>query len=658
MFEASSLQKLFQKFPAVMRADLRDPCDSYETENDDRLSQNGYIMFVILLFVAFFGSAITSIIIDRDKQENAQLAVASGEYLAKVARAARLYVRDRSIAVPGTAVVPGQDDYHPLRLSTTPIADVGDGTPSLGPTNDEVGATATPLDDVITVNDLIGAGLLPDGFSAVTPLGQQVRIIAANAPIDGDPTDPAQFVVGAAYIYVEANTPFQTLSLNDVIIGLRKSGVAVSGIRHNAAGVNQMPATCRGAQPVGLWDTGCITQAEYETLRGLAPGTPFPPGSLIIPTWRAAQFDLRALMRFPQPENPGYATMLTALRMAEEDCANNIIVNSADTAAPVDTNICQYVNDDNLGDVDLRFDIRNVGALEASGAVVVPQTRVDGFSGRTVDADVITFFDPATSTYQTRRVEVDAGGNVIGSHVDVSSNTNLREGFFVSGNAHLESDLRVFDQNTAAVGLDIEMSAANDRRVTLNTVIARKNVVVTNDAGIAGDTEIEITTLDTDALLSDEFTHESPSVPFAPTEMRQAAIEMNGQLSITGNATINEAFVGANNTRVGTAGADDAIQFSGQTNGVSGVRLNNSGATIAGAAPYRSVIANIGGTGAVDVQGDVSIGNSATFNANSRVSGGGSLNVTNGGGTAICFGDCPDRCATPGPPIGGTICPP
>jgi len=261
-------------------------------------SQKGFALLLTLVFVGFFGFILASIVSFNRDQQQGNLASVAGYEATQYARAARVYVRDR-MKTPGFT-------------APTPVI-VGIDT------------------------DLKANGYLPPNFGRRVAnndyrnaLDQKVNIVMLNYPPDatGVPT---------AYIYLQpvAATNYAGFSLAKAMLttaeAARREGVAVSAPIYDDGGNNVTPKTAcvlatdtAVTDPVVLWDTGCMSKATWDGVMAAA-GLSFDEGGLVIPAWRAVKFDLRAVMRFPQPENAGGSTMLTHLQMGAPlaDCQTN-----------------------------------------------------------------------------------------------------------------------------------------------------------------------------------------------------------------------------------------------------------------------------------------------------------------------------------------------
>jgi hypothetical protein len=645
-------------------------------------SEAGYTLTVILLFVIALAGILAAISRETDNAYSQKMGISTGQSLAEVARAARIYVRDGSRhlvgdparqPLPDNTPAPGDNTFSDAfsRFRIAPAGMVNDvnqdsvvGDLSIGPIE-------------FNIDDLIQHGFLPVGYGDNdtgvyrTPLGHQIRLYAANVPVADNPTVNGD-VVASAYVFIQPAVANNVNEINDIIIGLRGEGVSVSAPLFNAAGANLTGTICRGTPAVAIWDTGCLNDADFQTLTGFAdpdgggPRTAFPPGGLIIPAWRAAQFDLRAVMRYPQPENPGYATMLTGLSMGEwdyeRDAGGNIVYrNAADAVVPatdpnavascfrpvagvsrnvflnsdtgpdsVRTSVCLPLEDDNVANVDRRFDIRNVNAMEVGAFIVTPQN--PGAN------DVVTYHDGANYVTVTRNdaIQVDLINNTTlapgpDGIADPGGTHMANGGFYAKGNATVLNDVRVYNGGA-----------------TLGDAVFGKNAVLNNTT-----INTTITELSTDHARAENYRQDALGVGnFDPNTIRLSSLRANGALNVTNNMTVEEINADSANINIDTA------TLSGNARVQNGVEVRAGGTTLPGGGAFKAAIANLDTASTVDIDGNLTIApggspsNSAEFNGQTTVSN--RLHVD-----GRCLGvDCPDRCPAPVSPLtGGTICP-
>jgi hypothetical protein len=565
------------------------------------------------------------------------------------------------------------DAFHRLRIAPAGLVNDINQDSVLGD------ASTGPVRN-ITVADLIRHGFLPVGYGNNatgvyrTPLGHQILIIAANVPVTDDPTVNAD-AVASAYIFILPGPDNNTSQINDIVIGLRKEGVSVSAPLFSAAGVNLTGTNCRGTPAVAIWDTGCLNDAEFTALTGIVdpdgagPLSAFPAGGLVIPAWRAAQFDLRAVMRYPQPENPGYATMLTGLSLGEWDyerdgagniiyrnslgavvpstdadavasCDNgidpsitNVLLDSDTGANTVRTSICTTRTDDSIGGVDRRFDIQNVNRLETNAVIVTPQNA--GVN------DVVTYHDGTgyVTVNTDDNVRVDLINNTTGlpgadGLMDPGGNLFASEGLFVKGDATVLNDVRVY--GNAGGGTTLGDAVFGGSAVLNNAAIASTIQELSTD-------QARTSTYNQDAAAAGDFNAQT---------IRLNTLDAQGALTVTNNMTVET--INANSGTINMA----EVTLSGNVVTQGGINIPATSPNISGT-PYKMAIANLStGVNTVDVGGNLDMmgaaANSAEFNGTTTI--GGTLHVN--GRCLSTSGHCPDRCSTPGSPLsGGTICP-
>lgn len=315
-------------------------------------AEAGFSLLLVLLFVGLIASVFSGFLYYQSSAAIDRDARAAGWHLVEVSKAARLFARNRSI--------PGNE------------AALTSNGAIICCTAANVQGQAGSIE--ITVGDLIAANHLPAGFPARNPLGQDLRIFISSYPPSTTPmtsslpiasyvmtTSPA---AGRAAAIVGERT---AVSLTE---GARDAGMSVSAPLF-LSGVNNSD-TCGGSgQPsVMIWDTGCLTQADVNIITGAAGGIAVAAGQVIVPTWRAVDHDLRALMRYPQPENPTANTMLTDMLFA----------NPLGEVAGVET----YTSD--TGAANNRVNLNNLGNVTLSSLIVSPQATDFGGETGTVSA--------------------------------------------------------------------------------------------------------------------------------------------------------------------------------------------------------------------------------------------------------------------------------
>lgn len=391
-----------------------------------RKNQRGFSLLLALVFVAFFGSILAGIaLFNRDSVRVAEADVAGWE-LVQIGKAARLYMRDQLVLNPNLRDL----TQNPTRL---PIA------------------------------TLKAQGYLPQNFGRsvgaldFNALNQEVYVIMANwlptgLTVTNDPNS-----VPTAFVYYRDGGKSDPHRVIDMVDSARKYGATITAPLFDFFN-NNRSADCRGSGPAaGLWDTGCLTVAEFNNLITTPLGLPvgFNSGALIVPVWKTSQHDLRAVMRFPQPENPGYSTMLTDLGMARRTRDND----------GVDDNNCNPT----VGDVDDTDEI-TITTVDASGNVVTTSTGLCDVMDDTAAEDnrfsITNVANMATQRVISepqasgQRLVTQPGTSEFGGVDAANLGTGNDESFNVSGNVVLGNDLRVFNSR-ALNGIGTRFSIPN-----------------------------------------------------------------------------------------------------------------------------------------------------------------------------------------------------
>ncbi len=309
-------------------------------------TQKGFSLALALVFAGVLGATLANLSFIQSGENARREAEIAGIEGAQIARAARIFARDQFITRPNLV---------------SELALPADG--GTGP-------------EIITVGGLINEALLPDNFGRENggvfrnALGQPIEIWMANYPIDGVPTDPG--TVPTAYVIFQDTPDTSPDIVQNIVQSIRAEDVAISTPLYNGA-TNLTGACNGGGDTVAIWETGCLDTTDYTNLTG----NTFAPGSFVIPVWRAVNFDTRAFIRFPQPEQTGLQTMYTNLEMGNlQTCLDtsgdgvldtNVIQIQTD-AGLVGSGLCDA--DDDTG-VDNRRDITNVNSVTDTFAVVV-----------------------------------------------------------------------------------------------------------------------------------------------------------------------------------------------------------------------------------------------------------------------------------------------
>lgn len=477
--------------------------------------QNGFSLAVVLMLVTVMGGFLVGIT-GNNRGSARQEAEVAGWELAEISRAARIYARNQ--------------------ISLNPNL-VNDLSPSgTGPQD-------------IFVTDLITDAMLPSDFlrqidgSTSNALGQPIRIILANFPIDGDPLDPQ--TVPTAYVYVESTDKVNGTIIQDVVQAVRGEGVGVSAPIFS--GGNNVTGECDGSgeDTAILWDTGCLNYTDFTTLTG---GDVFEEGDFVIPTWRSVNFDTRAIMRFAHPESTGLPTMLTALEMGvPHDCTANPtqFIDVPSDSGTTASDICGAL-DDSVG-VDNRRDIINTSNIETSSVIVDPQaigdttTDVNGLIGsRTEEAYAMSITGTLNATGDAKVYDGDvtvgqnltADKNIFATNNGAGTAVSASIGLLDTGNA-TATNLTV--TNTPSIGGDV--SVQNDFLVPGNTTVSGSvvaeqlqmnagadNITVIESANMLGTTVVREANIDGTSPLG--------SFDYVTGEFNANDINLTGNVSI------------------------------------------------------------------------------------------------------------------------------
>lgn len=516
--------------------------------------QKGFSLLIALIFVSFFGAILTGFVYDRTGESMRDEAEITGWQAAKIARAARVYVRDQFVANPN--------------LKATLDIDAG------GP-------------QTVQLSTLISESLLPSDFARstggrfFTALDQEISVIMANYPIDGEATD--ENTVPTAYIYFRDSDRSNASLVQDIVQAARRENVSVSAPVFD--GSANISGNCNGmGDSVVIWDSGCMGTVEFAALTGET----FEPGSLVIPAWRSVNYDSRVLTRYPQPEMDGMATMLTELEMGDPlaDCATNPanrVKMPSDSGLETVTELCGAHSD-------------NPGAVTAAAA----DRRRDILNTRNLVGNSYIDYHQAAND-----VTIAADGTRVNAATDEAHGLNI------GGNLVATGDMKVFGSD-----MTIGQKATIDRNVMVPTRMGQ--TVTANIGGVLSGNSMSSETLEVFNNVNTGATISSQTANVTPAAVMNGGLVTNKMQMNTSGANVN---VTGNADMLGTT-----------TTGSTTI----TGASTAGSFTY--VAGNLN-TRNINVQNNVNVNDTAVFNGGATI---GRIDVTNGG-SARCAGDCPPR---------------
>ncbi len=537
---------------------------------DDVRNESGFSLLLVLLTISFIGSVLSGAIwyqTDAALRKNAE---AAGWHLVQLSKAARIFVRDAAIT--------------PVALASTVVCCSANN----------VQTSPTPGSIEITVADLIAAGHLPAAFSANNPLGQTMRVFAASYPPSTTPATANLPIAG----YVMTNPP----ALNSRAASLANANIAVAlmegareaGLSSSAPLIvsgNNLSDDCSGSPSVMIWDTGCLNQTDINTVTAASGATiTVNDGMVVVPSWRSVDHDLRAMMRYPQPENVGANTMLTDIQFG--------------VPGPAVAGVETYTDD--TGGANNRVNITNAGAFTLSELRVVPQ----GFNDDTVSL-----------TYNNASATAVTTANIQNQVLDITGGLTMTAG-----------DLTLTDN--AGGGLPRALWAQTGAGISANTSVdvTGGNMTVVNEAQLSN----AAAQLNTESLVVNAAANITNTTTNALGGGLDGAFEATG---FVGNITAGRAgavgtFIAENVTNL------EDLQSDGEVRVFS--NLSQSGGTIAVGATNPNPYAGGSAARFQLLEGaDINIDGSATFEQGGNF---GQAPVTiRELHVNQCSGDCPDE---------------
>jgi hypothetical protein len=404
------------------------------------------------------------------------------------------------------------------------------------------------------VATLSAQGYLPPNFTSQNALGQTVRVYAALYPVlnpaGAVPPGSEDIYIPTAYVItdVDGNPSANELNSFAVIQGARASGV-------NAAspliigGVNQSDL-CNGTPAVVTWDTGCLNNNDVNFITG---GTvTVSSGQIIVPAWKSAEHDVRAIMRFPQPENPGSNVMATNLHFGTPTAIADNITNQLYYTPD------QYDYDANTVIADNRRNILNVGSLNITTLVAADQSNdsvgIDLNPGNTGTAagdgdDLIAGLSQDVNHQQAARINslvvngrmnVVNGGNGLGGSFQSTGgiiNVNGVDDSNFDGNLDVTGTLSGNDLSSDTFSTNVLRSASlNATNGAVSTLNVTGEIVSDSVSGITGLTTVDNSQpTDVVGVLQTTTTSITGNVPSSSEALVAQKLNVTG----AGNTTFN-----------------------------------------------------------------------------------------------------------------------
>lgn len=417
-----------------------------QLENDQSSfirEEAGFSLLIVLLAISIIGGAFSSMLWYRSDAAIQRQAYAAGWQAFEIAKATRVFVRNATL--------------NPVNLTS------GVACCTQAQVQAQGGFIAIPL------QDLINAGHLPAGFNARSPLDQQFTAYAGSYPLVPNPL-AAGFPITGYLTSLTAGGGNRAASVASartaaaMMQGAREAGLS-SSAPLVVGGINQSEDCNPGDPAVVIWDTGCIGQTEWANATNTisAGGIPINAGDIIVPTWRAIDHDLRALMRYPQPENVGANTMLTDLHFGD---ATNFAANP-DTAGN-----------------DNRVNINNLNGLDVSQLVLADQGAGVNVAGSENEQGLA--FSSGALTFN--QLVMSVGGNVVAQQ-DMTATTGAELGQALVGDGQvniasgLSADDLIVTGDVTMNGNAVSLNSGNMSVTGATTAIGRAAFTTIGSAG-------------------------------------------------------------------------------------------------------------------------------------------------------------------------------
>lgn len=462
--------------------------------------QNGFALAITLLIVGVIAATLASIIASEGGRTQDAEARIAGWQAVEIGRAARIFMRN----------------------------EIANATPAPGQSNREAIAILANTPSDIPINDLIAQNLLPENFANrdgggnfFNALGQRIRVIRANYPIGGNPTDETTIPTAYVYFISRGATAVEAELTQSIVQGARAENAPVSaplfsGITNISGACSTTNPNNNGSAAAVIWDSNCLDTDEFTDLTGEA----FAAGSFVLPVWRTVNFDTRAVLRFPQPEQTDLQTMQTDLIMANmTDCSVGNTIEIPIDAGDPNSGICEALSDDVGTGTDNRRAIFNVNNLESANLIINPQTGDDvtTVAGDTPDNPNDLF---------------------IGGQLTVIGDTKVFEGDTTISN-NLTADRNIVVSGTSGPAASANVTTIQARNLNTGTLNVTNNVSVDANISISG-TASDIGSLETGGdLIVQNASGSTTNRPTISTNGDASFLQPNGnELNVAGNIDI------------------------------------------------------------------------------------------------------------------------
>lgn len=585
-------------------------------QSPGRYGEAGYGLLLSLVFTAFLGGLVTVAVRSDQARIQQEQARSAAWHMALTAKAARIFVRNNSTddSLDTNADGVPDDIYSLTTLAGAPAA--------------------------IPIANLVNAGLLPPNYQEQNVFGQTISVFAAPFPLTGGAVTP----VSTAYVYL----PPESFPSPANMLALAQAAAEFDTV-FEAPIFDTTPANVSGDCDSDLnpnivsWGTVAGTCLDSDDFAQFGLGA-FQAGALMVPAWRSTIHDTRAMFRYPLPENPSSAVMVTNLSFGRQNldalgnCTTSLDV-VIPGSPPTPSGLCAVDDDDitGTGDIttqDRRVNLVNIGTLEVANAVLTNQAA----------PEMTSFYDTATGT-----VVPDFSGDPLSLPLGTPDVLSVDGNMITQGNVWLTGRL--------AAGGSSSLSFRDAAGVAGRNLNVDHNIAVSNSA--AGIASARVTTAldarDVQALESTGIAVSSPNTIINPGN---AAGYLGAQNVVADNVTVLAGVIdqGVVATLVDaatlTANAQDVAVVGQVTTG----SITVTGTSTAPGTPYTIASGQIvnGGAGAANIIVP------GTVNVQSGIAASGNATVSGPMRTGSCFsgsGNCPKITEPPPACLGTGTCP-